>query len=69
MSKKEQYIKSAKEVRTIKVKTLVIALVWAASLLMVSIATWIARSNFDATIRAQVNEQVEAINKASKNVQ
>ena len=66
MTKKEAAIKEIKEAKTIRVKTLVISLLVAAAILGSFIGGWMTRSNFDATIKAQVSSQVRELT-ASKN--
>lgn len=65
MTKKEQAINAVKQERTIKVKTLLIAIAFIAVALSSFIGGWFIRSDFDSTVREQVNTQVQKLNEVS----
>jgi len=45
--------------KTIKVSTVVIAVVWISTIIVALIFGWFSRSNFDATIKSEVYSQVQ----------
>jgi len=60
MSKsKEAQIKEIKQAATIKVKTLIISLVWAATIVAALITGWIGRSNFESEVASRVDYRLE----------
>lgn len=66
MSKKEEYIKKEKQARTIKVKTLVIGLIWFISLVASNIGGWVMRSNFESEVAKRVDYRLEQRELVSK---
>jgi len=61
MTKKETAIKEIKQAKTIKVKTLLLAIAFVAVALGSFISGWFIRSDFDSTIKAQVSSQVREL--------
>jgi len=61
MSKKEQFIKEQRTARTVKVRSLVVGLLVAIAIITAFISGWFVRSDFDSTIRSQVNAQVQQL--------
>lgn len=62
---KAKYIEETKAAKTIKVKTLIVSILFIAALLATFIGGWVSRSNFDATIKDQVNAQVQELTQVS----
>jgi len=59
MTNKEKFIKDQKQARTIKVKTLLIAITMAVALIGSFIGGWIGRSNFEAEVASRVDYRLE----------
>lgn len=54
----EQFNKETKQERTIKVKTLLIGLLWFATIIASGIAGWTFRSDFSNEVRSEVKSQM-----------
>ena len=67
--KLDNYIKSEKQARTIRVKTIIIAVVWFATVVSAFIFGGVSMSNFNDYIRNQVTAQVSTIKEVSKDQQ
>lgn len=62
-SKKEKFIKEQKEAATIKVKTLIIGFVWAATLIAALIGGWNLRTYDNARVNGEAHRLVEIVSK------
>jgi len=58
MGKKQDFIKSEKQARTIKVKTMLIGITMFVALVGAFVGGWFVRSDFDSTIRQEVSSTV-----------
>lgn len=47
--------------KTVKVSTVVVAIIWTSSIVAALILGWFSRSNFDATIKSEVYSQVQEL--------
>lgn len=65
MTKKEAAIKEIKQARTIKIKTLVIGLIWFATVVTSFIYGGLVMSDVNAKIRGQVTEQLNQAKEAA----
>jgi len=61
MSKKQDFIKEQKQARTVKVRTVVIGIVWFATIVAAMGTGWMTRSDFDSTIRSEVGQTVREL--------
>jgi len=67
--KLETFVEQEKIARTIKVKTLIIAVIWLATVVGAFIGGGIAMTNVNDYIKAQVNSQVQTLKQVSKQAQ
>jgi len=61
-----EFNKAEKQARTIKVKTLVLAILWAASIIGALIGGWTLRSDFASEVRSEVRDQMVVVQTPSK---
>ena len=61
MSKKQDFIKKEKQARTVKVRTVIIGIVWFATIVAALGTGWFVRSDFDSTIRSEVGQTVREL--------
>ena len=58
-STKEQFVQEQKQAATIKVKTVVLAIIWLATIIGASITGWVGRSNFESEVASRVDFRLE----------
>jgi hypothetical protein len=61
MTTKEKFIKEQKTERTVKLKTVIVAIAFVLVAIGGTVLGWLGRSNFDSSIRATVTSQVQEL--------